>query len=71
MRKKKLRREQFLNRIINEYTTSDNLYPKGMTDTEFARFIIEYFLGVDYYIADPVSHDQANTIIAKEIISNN
>ena len=70
MRKKKLRRNPFLDKLIREYTDSNNIYPKGMTDTEFVKFTIEYFFGEDYYIADPLSHNQINTALLKEIILN-
>lgn len=65
------RRKEFLNKLMNNYSDSNNIYPKGMSDEEFIKFIASYFLGENYYIADPISHNQANTIIAKEIISNN
>ena len=67
------RKATFLKKIENRYTNDngDNIYPKSMTDEEFQRIIIEYFLGENYYIADPISHGQANVIIVRKIISNN
>lgn len=32
------------------------------TDTQFRNQIIEYFLGKDWVVADPVSNDQVNTM---------
>lgn len=75
MNKKQIRerRTKFLKKIEDKYINGngDNIYPKSMTDEEFQRIIIEYFLGENYYITDPISHQQANVIIAREIISNN
>lgn len=68
---KKQYREKFLKKIENKYMNrnGDNIYPKSMSDEDFIQIMIEYFLGKDYYIADPISHGQANVIIAYEIIS--
>lgn len=67
---KKKRREKFLQMIENKYMyESENIYPESMTDAEFVQIMLDYFLGEDYYVADPISHEQINTIIACEIIS--
>lgn len=70
---KKQYREKFLKKIENKYMNGngDNIYPKSMSDEEFRKLIIDYFLGDDYYIADPISHGQANVIVVYEIISKN
>ena len=39
-----------------------------LTDAEFRRLIIDWLLGMDYYIVDPVSGPQANRIILDEIM---
>ena len=69
---KKIRekREKFFQMIENKYMyESENIYPESMTDREFVQIMKDYFLGEDYYIADPISHEQINTIVACEIIS--
>lgn len=75
MNKKQIRerRTKFLKKIEDKYINGngDSIYPKSMTDEEFIKLMIEYFLGKNYYITDPISHGQANVIIAREIISNN
>ncbi len=38
-----------------------------MTDTEFRRTMIDYFLGSDWYVVDPLSPNQVNSIAAEEI----
>lgn len=65
------RRKKFLNELLNNYSDPNNIYPKGISDEKALKILTDYFLGEGYYIADPLSHNQANTIIVKEIISNN
>lgn len=68
---KNKKREKFLRMIDNKYGNDPdyNIYPEPMTDKEFVQIMLDYFLGEDYYIADPIGHEQINTIIACEIIS--
>jgi hypothetical protein len=68
--KKQKRQDIFLDKILNKYSNDpdENIYPKPMTDAEFVRLIKDYLLGEDWYIADPVSPDQANVYIAVAII---
>ena len=40
----------------------------GMDDRQAIDFLTDYLLGPDYYIVDPVSPRQANTIIVDEIL---
>ena len=46
----------------------DNIYCTGITDKEFVNFIIEYLLGEDWYVADPLGHDQINQVALEEIL---
>ena len=74
MSNKKKRQEEFLTKLRDKYRDHDdldNFYPTSMTDADFIKIITEYFLGENFYIADPLSPGQANVIIAYEIISNN
>ena len=68
--KKQKRQDIFLDKISNKYSNDpeENIYPKPMTDAEFVRLVTDYLLGEDWYIADPVSPDQANVYIAAAII---
>lgn len=69
-KKSREKREKFLQMIENKYMyESENIYPEPMTDREFVQIMLDYFLGEDYYIADPLGHGQINTIVACEIIS--
>lgn len=46
----------------------DNIYCVGITDREFVVFIIKYLLGEDWYVADPLGHDQINQVALEEIL---
>lgn len=48
----------------------DNIYCTGITDKEFVYFIIKYLLGEDWYVVDPLGHDQINQIALEEILNN-
>ena len=48
----------------------DNIYCTGITDREFVHFIIKYLLGEDWYVHDPLGHEQINQIALEEILSN-
>lgn len=48
----------------------DNIYCTGITDREFVHFIIKYLLGEDWYVVDPLGHDQINQIALEEILNN-
>lgn len=41
----------------------------GISDADFRHFIIDYLLGNDWYVADPVDQEQANEIALHEILS--
>ena len=46
----------------------DNIFGVGLTDAEFREFIIDYLLGKDWYVADPLSQTQINEIVLYEIL---
>ena len=46
----------------------ENLYGKGITDSEFRDRIIKVLLGTGYYVADPISNNQVNEVVLEEII---
>ena len=48
----------------------DNIYCTGITDREFVHFIIKYLLGEDWYVVDPLGHDQIIQIALEEILNN-
>lgn len=40
----------------------------GLTDAEFRAFIIDYLLGTDWYVVDPISPAQVNEIALCQIL---
>ena len=68
--KKQKRQDIFLEKIWYKYGNDpkENVFPEPMTDAEFVRLVTDYLLGEDWYITDPVSHEQANVYIASAII---
>lgn len=42
--------------------------PDSMSGQEGLDFITDYILGEDYYIVDPVSNKQGNSIVVADII---
>ena len=46
----------------------DNIYCTGITDRDFVHFIIKYLLGEDWYVVDPLGHEQINQIALEEIL---
>ena len=46
----------------------DNIFGVGLTDAEFREFIIDYLLGKDWYVVDPLSQTQVNEIALYEIL---
>lgn len=47
----------------------DNIYCSGITEREFVHFIIKYLLGEDWYIVDPLGHNQIIQIALEEILN--
>lgn len=46
-----------------------NIFCTGITDEEFITFITEYLLGEDWYVVDPLGHNQINQIALEEILN--
>lgn len=47
-----------------------NIYCTGITDKEFVYFAIRYLLGEDWYVVDPLGHEQVNQVALEEILYN-
>lgn len=64
--------EQTLDEIMNyKYINredKDNIFGVGITDSEFRQFMIDYMLGKDWYVVDPLSQTQVNEIALYEIL---
>ena len=46
----------------------DNIFPVGISDAEFRAFIIDYLLGEDWYVVDPLGQNQINELAMDEIL---
>lgn len=54
--------------ILDSYGKYDNMFPP-LTDAQLAvNLLCEYLLDEDYYVNDPLSPPQANTIIVQDIL---
>ena len=47
----------------------DNIWGVGITDAEFRKFAIDYLLGEDWYVVDPLGQTQVNEIALATILS--
>jgi len=47
----------------------DNMFGVGITDAEFRAFAIDYLLGEDWYVVDPLGQTQVNEIALATILS--
>lgn len=46
----------------------DNIFGVGVSDAEFRKFIIDYLLGNDWYVVDPLGKNQINEIALYQIL---
>lgn len=46
----------------------NNIFGVGISDREFVRFAIDYLLGEDWYVVDPIGQTQINEIALHEIL---
>ena len=47
----------------------ENIFPKGMTDEEFIKYIQLIFLGEEFISSTPISHNQRNEVVLQNIVS--
>lgn len=45
-----------------------NIFGVGISDAEFVHFVIEYLLGENWYVVDPLGKNQINEIALYEIL---
>ena len=46
----------------------DNIFGVGISDAEFRKFAIDYLLGEDWYVVDPLGQSQINEEALFEIL---
>lgn len=49
---------QYMEIKYHEREDKENIFPVGITDEEFIRFCIDYLLGEDWYVVDPLGRSQ-------------
>lgn len=60
---------RYMKTKYEERKDKDNIYGVGISDEEFRKFIIQYLLGEDWYISDPIGRTQINEIALYEILN--
>lgn len=58
----------YMNEKYGSREDKENIYPVGLSDEEFRKFAIDYLLGEDWYVVDPLGQDQVNEIALFEIL---
>jgi hypothetical protein len=59
---------EFMDKRYKNREDKDNIFSVGVSDAEFRAFIIDYFLGEDWYVTDPLGQTQINEIALYEIL---
>lgn len=58
--------------MIEKYRNRENkgnIFGVGISDAEFRQFIIDYLLGEDWYVVDPLGQTQINELALYEILN--
>lgn len=58
----------FLNEKYSKQENKDNIFGVGISDAEFRELIIDYLLGEDWYVTDPLGQTQINEIALHKIL---
>ena len=59
---------EFMSKRYANRPDKDNIFGVGVSDAEFRHFIIDYLLGEDWYVVDPLGQTQINEIALYEIL---
>ena len=59
---------EFMDQRYKNREDKDNIFGVGISDTEFRAFIIDYLLGEDWYVVDPLGQTQINEIALYNIL---
>ena len=60
--------DEWINIKYSKRYDKDNIFPVGITDSEFREWIINILLGSDWCVASPLHNNQINEIAMEEII---
>lgn len=58
----------YMQKKYDEREDKGNIFGVGISDAEFRTFIIDYLLGEDWYVVDPLGQTQINEIALYEIL---
>lgn len=58
----------YMNEKYSKREDKDNMYGVGITDAEFRKFIIDYLLGKDWYVVDPIGQTQVNEVALYQVL---
>ena len=59
---------EFMKKRYADREDKDNIFGVGISDAEFRSFIIDYLLGEDWYVVDPLGQTQINEIALYKIL---
>jgi hypothetical protein len=59
---------EFIDKRYKNREDKGNIFGVGVSDAEFRSFIIDYLLGDDWYVTDPLGQTQINEIALYEIL---
>lgn len=60
---------EILSKKAKEMGWEDIIFPPPTTDREASQILIHHFLGDDWYVVNPIGHEQINTEAVWEILS--
>ena len=66
--KKVMTLTEFMDKRYKNREDKDNMFGVGISDSEFRQFIINYLLGEDWYVADPLGQTQIKEIALYQIL---
>lgn len=64
----KLTLDEIMDTKYKNREDKNNIFGVGITDSEFRQFIIDYLLGEDWYVVDPLGQTQINELALYEIL---
>ena len=59
---------EFMDERHRNREDKDNIFGVGVSDAEFRTFIIDYLLGEDWYVVEPLGQTQINEIALYKIL---
>lgn len=60
---------EYMKKKYDNREDKDNMFGVGITDAEFRKFAIDYLLGEDWYVVNPLGQTQVNEIALATILN--